>query len=93
MADPRIRISDGIHEAGSAPIPPCADPGFDHRTCDYWEDAVLGSKAGPAGVAGVRRSRARKPRRPAATNPSWTASTRSRPPFEPVRPARRSPAR
>jgi GNAT superfamily N-acetyltransferase len=26
-------------------LPPCADPRFDHRSCDYWEDAVRGSKA------------------------------------------------
>jgi hypothetical protein len=26
-------------------LPPCADPGFDHRTCDYWEDAERGSRA------------------------------------------------
>jgi len=26
-------------------IPPCADPRFDHRTCDYWEDADRGSKS------------------------------------------------
>ena len=26
-------------------IPPCADPRFDHRSCDYWEDAERGSKA------------------------------------------------
>ncbi len=26
-------------------LPPCADPGFDHRSCDYWEDAERGSKA------------------------------------------------
>lgn len=25
-------------------IPPCADTRFDHRTCDYWEDADRGSK-------------------------------------------------
>jgi ribosomal protein S18 acetylase RimI-like enzyme len=25
-------------------VPPCADPAFDHRTCDYWEDADRGSK-------------------------------------------------
>lgn len=25
-------------------IPPCADPRFDHRTCDYWEDADRGAK-------------------------------------------------
>jgi hypothetical protein len=26
-------------------IPACADPGFDHRTCDYWENETSGSKA------------------------------------------------
>jgi ribosomal protein S18 acetylase RimI-like enzyme len=26
-------------------IPPCADPRFDHRTCDYWEDTDRGSKS------------------------------------------------
>jgi ribosomal protein S18 acetylase RimI-like enzyme len=26
-------------------LPPCADPTFDHRSCDYWEDADRGSKA------------------------------------------------
>jgi ribosomal protein S18 acetylase RimI-like enzyme len=26
-------------------LPMCADPRFDHRSCDYWEDAVRGSKA------------------------------------------------
>lgn len=30
-------------------IPPCADPRFDHRTCDYWEDADRGTKAARAG--------------------------------------------
>lgn len=25
-------------------MPPCADKRFDHRTCDYWEDAARGSK-------------------------------------------------
>jgi len=43
MAD--IRIEDVIDEAGFRRIPPCADPGFDHRTCDHWEDAERGSKA------------------------------------------------
>lgn len=40
-----IRIVDVTDEAGFRLIPPCADPGFDHRTCDYWEDATRGSKA------------------------------------------------
>ncbi len=42
MPDRRIvDIGDG---ASFALIPPCADPRFDHRTCDYWEDAERGSK-------------------------------------------------
>lgn len=40
-----IRIEDIRDEAGFRRIPPCADPGFDHRTCDHWEDADRGSKA------------------------------------------------
>jgi GNAT superfamily N-acetyltransferase len=43
MAEVRIvdiRDAEGFHR-----IPPCADPGFDHRSCDYWEEADRGSKA------------------------------------------------
>lgn len=29
-------------------LPPCADPGFDHRSCDYWENDVRGAKAARA---------------------------------------------
>src|SRR5216110_679570 len=41
----RIRIVDVRDEPAFRLIPPCADPGFDHRSCDYWEDADRGSKA------------------------------------------------
>ena len=40
-----IAILDVTDEATFGRIPPCADPGFDHRSCDYWEDADRGSKA------------------------------------------------
>jgi len=40
-----ITIVDVTDAAGFGLIPPCADPGFDHRSCDYWEDADRGSKA------------------------------------------------
>ena len=40
-----IRILDVTDESGCGRIPPCADPGFDHRTCDFWEDEKRGSKA------------------------------------------------
>ena len=41
----RIDIVDVTDESSFALIPPCADPVFDHRSCDYWEDADRGSKA------------------------------------------------
>ena len=40
-----IRIVDVTDAAGFALVPPCADAGFDHRSCDYWEDVERGSKA------------------------------------------------
>ncbi len=41
----RIEIVEVVDASSFALIPPCADPGFDHRSCDYWEDADRGSKA------------------------------------------------
>src|SRR5512142_1318876 len=46
MAD--IEIVDVTDDATFRLLPPCADPGFDHRSCDYWEDADRGSKAARA---------------------------------------------
>jgi hypothetical protein len=40
-----IRIVDVTDLATFDRIPPCADPSFDHRSCNYWEDADHGSKA------------------------------------------------
>ncbi|HEU0237571.1 MAG TPA: GNAT family N-acetyltransferase [Candidatus Limnocylindrales bacterium] len=45
---PDVRIVDVTDDASFALVPPCADPGFDHRSCDYWEDAERGSKAARA---------------------------------------------
>jgi hypothetical protein len=42
------RVVDVGDEGSFALIPPCADSRFDHRTCDYWEDADRGSKAARA---------------------------------------------
>src|SRR5664280_532684 len=53
---PSIEIVDITDEAGFRLIPPCADPSFDHRSCDYWEDSDRGSKAHRAswfGAAGA----------------------------------------
>lgn len=40
-----FRIVDVTDEPTFGLVPPCSDPGFDHRSCDYWEDAERGSKA------------------------------------------------
>lgn len=41
----RFRIVDVTDAATFGLLPPCADASFDHRSCDYWEDADRGSKA------------------------------------------------
>jgi hypothetical protein len=43
-----FRIVDVTDHAAFELVPPCADRSFDHRTCDYWEDADRGSKAARA---------------------------------------------
>jgi GNAT superfamily N-acetyltransferase len=40
-----VRIVDVTDGTTFDLIPPCADPGFDHRSCDYWENADRGTKA------------------------------------------------
>jgi GNAT superfamily N-acetyltransferase len=43
-----IRIVDVTDPDSFGLVPPCSDPGFDHRSCDYWEDADRGSRAARA---------------------------------------------
>jgi GNAT superfamily N-acetyltransferase len=43
-----LRIVDVADLEAFRLLPPCADPGFDHRRCDYWEDAERGSRAARA---------------------------------------------
>jgi ribosomal protein S18 acetylase RimI-like enzyme len=43
-----IAIVDVVDRLGFR-LPPCADPRFDHRSCDYWEDDLRGSKAARPG--------------------------------------------
>lgn len=45
---PAIQVVDVTDATSFGLVPPCADPGFDHRTCDFWEDAERGSKAARA---------------------------------------------
>jgi hypothetical protein len=56
-----IRIVDVEDEAAFGLLPPCADPAFDHRSCDYWEDADRGSKkARPIAPASGSRQPSRR---------------------------------
>jgi hypothetical protein len=64
-----LRYVDVTDEETFRAIPPCADPRFDHRTCDYWEDADRGAKtARPELLTPPRAPEALK-RPPAADNP------------------------
>jgi len=84
----RIRIADVVDEPGFRVIPPCADPGFDHRTCDYWEDADRGSKAARASWLEGAVPPAAPPRPGPADNPF--APDRSEAAFNPFAPSGRS---
>jgi hypothetical protein len=64
----RISIVDVTDESTYALIPPCADPGFDHRSCDYWEDADRGSKA--IRLDWIEPRRAPEPSAPARSAPA-----------------------
>ena len=70
-----IRIVDVTDEAAFRLIPPCADPGFDHRSCDYWEDAAAARR--PLDSSWLEAAARR--RRPAAANgrPTRSRSTRT----------------
>jgi ribosomal protein S18 acetylase RimI-like enzyme len=87
-----IRILDVTDVASFGRVPPCADPGFDHRSCDYWEDADRGSKAArlawlkPAADGG----KASEAARPRPANPFLADLEATRPaanPFATERPA------
>jgi ribosomal protein S18 acetylase RimI-like enzyme len=82
-----IRIVDVTDESSFGLVPPCADPGFDHRSCDYWEDADRGSKAARLGwLPGAEVPPAAKPAR--AANPF---ADDDEPAFNPFAPASRGP--
>ena len=76
-----IRIVDVTDEASYALLPPCADAGFDHRSCDYWENADRGSKA--ARASWLERSPEPKPPPAAATAANPFAPDTSEPAFNP----------
>src|SRR5262245_54190149 len=81
-----IRIVDVTDVAAFERIPPCADPAFDHRSCDYWEDADRGSKAARAAwlkpAPTADRAAPASPK-PASSNPFLADLEASRPSFNP----------
>ena len=79
------RIVDVADESGFARIPACADPRFDHRTCDYWEDAERGSKL-------ARRLDAGGGHAPATRAAASPLSQTSGPPANPFASPERTPA-
>jgi hypothetical protein len=84
----RIRIVDVVEGGGFDRLPLCADPAFDHRTCDYWEDADRGSKAHRAGwLAPVPGGGSGTSGRPPTGNPFAPGGDRPANPFAPNRPA------
>lgn len=66
---PGVRIVDVTDESAFSLVPPCADPGFDHRSCDYWEDADRGSKAARSSWLEARPKAEPTPARPSTGNP------------------------
>jgi hypothetical protein len=86
-----LRFVDVTGDAAFRLIPPCADPAFDHRTCDYWEDPDRGSRANrPAWLEAPTEpapDRPASPRNPFA-DPDTEAGDASFNPFAPAgRPA------
>jgi GNAT superfamily N-acetyltransferase len=90
-----IEIVDVTDEGRFGLIPPCADAGFDHRTCDYWEDADRGSKAARASWLPGSHHGVEGPSHPGGnpfapppktmTNPFAAASSTEPNPFAPSR--------
>ncbi len=84
-----IRIVDVTDDPSFRLVPPCADPGFDHRSCDYWEDAERGSKAARLSWLASERSAPTERNRPPPTENPF-APARDQPAFNPFTPSGRS---
>ena len=95
-----VEILDVTEAALFDRLPACADPRFDHRSCDYWENGIRGSKASrpawwqPAKPAPKRAPRPRSdnpfappPREEVSFNPFDPGGTAADPDFNPFAPA------
>jgi GNAT superfamily N-acetyltransferase len=86
MGPSAITIIDVIEEAAFGRLPPCADPRFDHRSCDYWEDDVRGAKTARPGwwqTTPASGSAAPSPTRPTSDPFAPRTATRGPNPFAP----------
>jgi ribosomal protein S18 acetylase RimI-like enzyme len=84
-----ITIVDVADEKTFELIPPCADDRFDHRTCDYWEDAERGSKLHRP--AWLQAAGAIQPApRPSADDNPFAPPQRDEPPANPFAPPARA---
>ena len=64
-----LEIIDVTEATDFERLPACADPRFDHRSCDYWEDEVHGAKDARSSWWTVREPRPRPKPRPRSDNP------------------------
>jgi GNAT superfamily N-acetyltransferase len=80
-----VEIIDVVDASGFERVPTCADARFDHRSCDYWEDAVRGSKAARPGWWEPTPARPAPRPAPAADNP-FAPPARGEPAFNPFDP-------
>ena len=85
-SDATIRIIDVTDESGFGLLPPCADSGLDHRSCDYWEDEHRGSKAARAAWWERRAPKPKPVPRPVSDNP-FAPPARDDPGLNPFDPA------
>ncbi|HEX7471720.1 MAG TPA: hypothetical protein VF323_01455 [Candidatus Limnocylindrales bacterium] len=83
---PASRIEDVVDEASFGLLPPCADPSFDHRSCDYWEDADRGSRQARSIAP------AATPRPPSRPSNPFGDDEGDEPPVNPFLPAPKGPA-
>jgi GNAT superfamily N-acetyltransferase len=80
-----VRVVDVVDDDTFGLVPPCADPSFDHRSCDYWEDADRGSRAARAIAPAAVPRPSTRPRNPFGDDDEEPA-------INPFLPASRGPA-
>jgi GNAT superfamily N-acetyltransferase len=80
-----FRIEDVVDEPTFGLLPPCADPQFDHRSCDYWEDADRGSRL-------ARSIAPSAPKAPARRANPFADDDADEPALNPFLPAAKGPA-